>query len=94
LTSHRLALVAMLIAVKFNEDVFYTNKHYAQVGGVTTRELNLLEREFLQMLDWKVTIDKEEYDLYHGMVRQAVTGVAPKIEHRAGNVERYSSNLC
>merc|ERR1712048_165635 len=60
LTSHRLVLVAMLIAVKFNEDMFYSNKHYAKVGGVTTRELNLLERQFLHMLDRKVTVDREE----------------------------------
>ena len=36
----------------------------AYVGGVTLDELNLLEAEFLKLLDWKLWVDPSEYDNY------------------------------
>lgn len=36
------------------EDFFYTNDHYARVGGVAINELNCLEIDFLNRVDWRV----------------------------------------
>ena len=44
LTIHRIVLTAILLSIKFLQDDYYDNKFYATVGGVPTRELNLLER--------------------------------------------------
>jgi hypothetical protein len=35
-------------------DTFLTNSAYAKVGGVTTKELNILEIEFLYLIDWQL----------------------------------------
>jgi hypothetical protein len=35
------------------EDFFYTNDHYAKVGGVDISELNCLELDFLSRVDWR-----------------------------------------
>lgn len=32
---------------------FYTNDHYAKVGGVSLQELNCLELDFLQRINWR-----------------------------------------
>jgi hypothetical protein len=46
---HRLLISAVMVATKFYSDVFYTNSHYAKVGGLSVIELNQLELEFLFM---------------------------------------------
>ncbi|RLV96692.1 PHO85 cyclin PHO80 [Spathaspora sp. JA1] len=52
-TVHRFLLVASMVAQKSMEDFFYTNDHYAKVGGVNIGELNCLELDFLNRIDWR-----------------------------------------
>lgn len=52
-TVHRFLLVASMVAQKSMEDYFYTNDHYAKVGGVAVSELNCLELDFLERVDWR-----------------------------------------
>ena len=52
-TIHRFLLVATMISQKAMEDYFYTNDHYAKVGGVSLEELNCLELDFLKRIDWR-----------------------------------------
>ncbi|KAF1990914.1 cyclin-domain-containing protein [Aulographum hederae CBS 113979] len=54
LTVHRFLITAATVAAKGLSDSFWTNNVYARVGGVTTKELALLELEFLEKLDWKI----------------------------------------
>lgn len=58
-TVHRFLLVATMLAQKSLEDFFYTNDHYAKVGGVALTELNCLELDFLNRVDWKVVPAKQ-----------------------------------
>ena len=30
--------------------------HYARVGGISLAELNLLEKEFLNIIDWRLMV--------------------------------------
>lgn len=76
LSSHRMIITAITLAAKFNEDTFYSNKYYAKVGGVPLRELNMLEHYFLQLIDWKLQVAPEEYEVYASLARQAAT---PKV---------------
>lgn len=52
-TIHRFLLVASTVSQKCMEDFFFTNDHYAKVGGVNTEELNCLELDFLYRVNWK-----------------------------------------
>ena len=54
----------MLLAIKYNEDDYYSNKYYAKVGGINLDELNSLEYNFLILLDFDVFIDEETYEKY------------------------------
>lgn len=58
-TVHRFLLVATMLSQKLMEDFFYTNDHYARVGGVAVTELNCLELDFLTRVDWKCIPAKE-----------------------------------
>jgi hypothetical protein len=52
-TIHRFLLVASMISQKSMEDFFFTNDHYAKVGGININELNCLELDFLYRINWK-----------------------------------------
>lgn len=72
-TVHRFLLVATMVSQKSMEDYFFTNEHYAKVGGVALNELNYLEIDFLQRINWKcipsressIRDSKDVLDLYY-----------------------------
>jgi len=57
---HRLLIIGIMIAAKFYSDIFFTNSHYAKVGGLPVLELNQLEIEFLLINDFDLHISVEE----------------------------------
>lgn len=71
LSAHRLLLVAMMLAAKVQDDLCYSSKHYAKVGGLSVEELNVMEIAFLKMLNWKTFVDPMEHQLYHRLVLQS-----------------------
>jgi len=42
----------MVLAIKYNDDKFYKNTFYAKVGGISNEELGILEKNFLEMIDY------------------------------------------
>jgi len=68
LNIHRLLSTSIMLAAKFHDDVFYSNKYYGKVAGVRVTELNRLEEKFLQLLNWHLYVVSEEYDEYLGRV--------------------------
>lgn len=56
LTCHRFIITAITVSSKGLCDTFCTNSHYARVGGISVTELNMLEREFLSMIDWRLMV--------------------------------------
>mmetsp|Transcript_71937 Transcript_71937/g.142729 ORF Transcript_71937/g.142729 Transcript_71937/m.142729 type:complete len:268 (+) Transcript_71937:50-853(+) len=67
-TVHRTLLASLVVAVKFTDDTPLKNSWYAKAGGVTNRELNLLESTLLEFLGWRVHVSAEEYDYYCGQI--------------------------
>ena len=61
---HRLLLTSVLLAIKYNEDDYYSNTHYSKIGGITMQELNDLEDEFIVGLNWQVWVDYELFSKY------------------------------
>ena len=71
LTVHRFLITAATVAAKGLSDSFWTNSLYAKVGGVSLRELALLELEFLRKLDWRIVPKPETLvDYYKGLVER------------------------
>lgn len=71
LTVHRFLITAATVAAKGLSDSFWTNSTYARVGGVSTKELALLELEFLRRLEWRIVPKPEALvDYYRGLVER------------------------
>ena len=74
LTVHRFLIASGTVASKGLSDSFWTNKTYARVGGVSVKELALLELEFLTRLDWRIVPKPEVLsDYYRSLVKRSET---------------------
>eukprot|EP01060_Flectonema_neradi_P021386 TRINITY_DN2898_c6_g1_i1.p1 TRINITY_DN2898_c6_g1~~TRINITY_DN2898_c6_g1_i1.p1 ORF type:complete len:184 (+),score=36.02 TRINITY_DN2898_c6_g1_i1:48-554(+) len=60
---HRLLLTTFVIASKATEDFLFSNKYYAQIGGISLQDLNEMEVAFLNSTNWN-TSTTVEYPLY------------------------------
>ncbi|CAK0833594.1 unnamed protein product [Prorocentrum cordatum] len=65
---HRMLLASMVLAAKYCDDAHYKNVHYATIGGIGLQELNDLEERFLRLINWRLHIMEDEYDLYKNHV--------------------------
>ena len=63
-TVHKLFLTALLIATKFHTDIYFTNSLWASCGGVRMEEMNILECEFLFLIQFSLVISQEDYNRY------------------------------
>ncbi len=66
---HRLVITSVLLAIKFNEDDYYSNNHYAKIGGISLQELNTLEGELIEGLNWIVWVEKSLFDKYSSYLK-------------------------
>ena len=62
---HRLLFTAILIAAKYNEDIIYDIMYYSKIGGVTKKELLILESEFLKLIDFNLFVPNKIYQKYY-----------------------------
>ncbi|SCU86013.1 LADA_0D11628g1_1 [Lachancea dasiensis] len=66
---HRLIISAVTVSTKFFSDFFYSNSRYARVGGISLKELNHLELQFLILCDFQLIITVEELQKYGVLLR-------------------------
>ncbi|CAH6722776.1 putative nuc-1 negative regulatory protein Pregp [[Candida] jaroonii] len=103
-TVHRFLLIATMTCQKSMEDFFFTNDHYAKVGGVNLNELNCLELDFLNRIDWKcvptknidgkhsIKYSKNVLDLYYLQLVELV-GKNPSISNVVYSFTEGDDNL-
>ena len=61
---HRLMLVSLMIASKFYNDIYYDNKTWSRIGGVSLEEINRLEHNFLRLMEYRVHIHVDRFINY------------------------------
>ena len=75
----RLLLTSVMVAAKFLDDLYYSNKHWARIGGLNLQEVNALELKLLFQLSFSLNISRVEYQEYlQGLVGAAnIVALAP-----------------
>ena len=61
---HRLLLASCYINAKFYQDVNFSLKFYAKVGGVSVKELKELEIDFYYGINFALHIEEETFNQY------------------------------
>ncbi|KAM0751050.1 cyclin-domain-containing protein [Meredithblackwellia eburnea MCA 4105] len=92
LTVHRFIIAAISVGSKALSDSFCTNGRYARVGGVSIAEMNLLEKEFCEAIDWRLTTTGTTLAHYytslvrsHPSYQLPPTPIRPKSTHRTSS---------
>ena len=68
---HKLILASFVTAIKFVSDEFYSLEFYSKLGGISQKEIILLEYEFIVLLDFKLFVDEKLYEKYENNLRNA-----------------------
>ena len=68
---HKLILSSMVVAIKYNEDQYYSIKFYAKLGGVPKTEMIFLEYYFVSLINFNLFIKKELFDKYDDYISSA-----------------------
>ena len=61
---YKILFSSLIMAIKYNEDLYYDNNYYAKVGGLTLKEFNYLEIYYLRLIDFKLYISDDVFETY------------------------------
>ncbi len=61
---HRILLSSVIMAIKINEDDYYSNTYYSKVGGILVKELNTLEYDFIKLIRYNLFVSQDIYEKY------------------------------
>ncbi len=76
---HRLLITALMLAAKMLDDRCFSNAHYARVGGISTvREVNRLEIQMLELLNYRLLVTPDEYFDYAQQILQRCAPRSPR----------------
>ena len=67
---YKLLIASMVLAIKFNEDDYYSSEFYAKLGGISKIEMNSLEYEFATMINFNLYIHDELYYKYYNLLTE------------------------
>ncbi|WOK95993.1 cyclin-P3-1 [Canna indica] len=70
LNVHRLLITSVVAAAKFIDDAFFSNAYYAKVGGISTKEMNRLEINFLFSLDFRLQVNVDTFTTYCSLLEK------------------------
>jgi hypothetical protein len=65
---YKFILTSMVIAIKCNEDEFFSSEFYAKLGGISKAEMNFMEYEFLTMINFNLFVKEELFFKYHNLL--------------------------
>jgi len=78
---------------KMYSDDYFENKHFSEISGVSLKEINFLELNFLGIIEFNLVVNTEEYDQYLSALqaffeneasREVITKISGNIQ---GNIE-------
>jgi len=88
---YKLILSSMVVAIKYNEDNFYSSEIYAKIGGLSIKELNFLEFHFLILIKFSLFIEKELFDKYYDNIVSFTENNESEDEEREEDEEEEES---
>ena len=58
---YRLIIASCTIAIKFHEDSNFTNSYYGKIGGLSLKEINIIEYYFYSKINFEMYIYENDY---------------------------------
>eukprot|EP01062_Namystynia_karyoxenos_P010295 TRINITY_DN13643_c0_g1_i1.p1 TRINITY_DN13643_c0_g1~~TRINITY_DN13643_c0_g1_i1.p1 ORF type:complete len:215 (+),score=39.38 TRINITY_DN13643_c0_g1_i1:89-733(+) len=73
----RTYITACMVSAKYLEDWHHSTEVYARVAGIPVEDMAMLERHFLDAVDWKLSFSAEEYEMFRETLTKWSEGVSP-----------------
>ena len=89
---HKLILSSLIIAIKYNEDEYYSIKFYSKLGGVTKSELIYLEYSFILLINFNLFVKKELFNKYNNYISSADSDEDEDESDNSNNSENNNEN--
>ncbi|KAI8970321.1 cyclin-domain-containing protein [Mycotypha africana] len=83
-SEYRLFIVALMLANKFLDDNTFTNKTWSDVSGMKVHDLNVMEAEFLEALDFNLFVRDYDYRIWKHLLEEC--------RHRAQLYQYYQQH--
>ncbi|KAF8099715.1 hypothetical protein N665_0238s0043 [Sinapis alba] len=74
---HRLLITSVMVSAKFLDDRYHNNAYYAKVGGISRKEMNLLELDFLFGLGFDLNVTPNTFHAYFSYLQKEMTLLQP-----------------
>jgi len=65
LNVHRLMITSIMLGAKYSYNHYFNNAYFGKIGGVSLKEMNLLEIEFLFMINFNLYVETSMYETYN-----------------------------
>lgn len=62
---HKLILGSIILAIKYNEDEYYSLKLYAKIGGISLSEMINYEFDFINLINYNLHVNEELFSKYN-----------------------------
>jgi len=72
LSIHRLLLTSVLVNGKFHDDHYFNNAFFGRIGGVSAKEMNVLEVEFLALVAFDLFVSPSVYSKFYSEITNSV----------------------
>ena len=89
---HKLILSSLIIAIKYNEDEYYSIKFYSKLGGVTKSELIYLEYSFIELINFNLFVKEELFNKYNNYISSADSDEDEDESDNSNNSENNNEN--
>ncbi|KAJ4952330.1 hypothetical protein NE237_029162 [Protea cynaroides] len=76
---HRLLITSVMVAAKFMDDMYYNNAYYAKIGGISIREMNFLEVDFLFGLSFHLNVTPISFHTYSSNLQREMILLQPPL---------------
>ncbi|KAL8129805.1 hypothetical protein V2J09_018960 [Rumex salicifolius] len=76
---HRLLITTVMLAAKFMDDLYYNNAYYAKIGGISTREINFLEVDFLFGVGFHLNVTPNTFYTYCSYLQREMLLTQPTL---------------
>ena len=87
---HKLILASMIIAIKYNEDEYYSNKFYSKLGGVSISEIVFLEYNFLSLIHYNLFVNNALFKKYNDYISSADSDEEEYDNDNSNNDENFN----
>lgn len=86
----RMLTIALLLGSKFLDDNTFQNRSWSEVSGIPVAEINSLELEWLEAIDWKLHVNLDTSEDYHAWLTSWANWRDAKERENAATLERLA----